>query len=39
MPIPEAKLSREIKESADCINYLAMSRNAESGAPTLGRGR
>ncbi|GJX31069.1 hypothetical protein Tco_0240924, partial [Tanacetum coccineum] len=38
MSILEAMLSREIKEFADYINYLAMSRNAESGAPTLGRG-
>ncbi|GJU20329.1 hypothetical protein Tco_1153671 [Tanacetum coccineum] len=39
MPIPEVMLSKEIKESIDYINYLAKSRNAQSGAPTLGSGQ
>ncbi|GJT60699.1 hypothetical protein Tco_1004232 [Tanacetum coccineum] len=39
MPILEVMLSKEIKESVDYINYLAKSRNAQSSAPTLGRGQ
>ncbi|GKD02771.1 hypothetical protein Tco_1177745 [Tanacetum coccineum] len=39
MPIPEAMMSREIKEPNDYLNYLAKYLNAQSGAPTLGRGQ
>nr|GEV63717.1 hypothetical protein [Tanacetum cinerariifolium] len=34
-----AMLSQTIKESADYLNYLAKSQNAQSGAPILRRGR
>ncbi|GKA87760.1 hypothetical protein Tco_0809524 [Tanacetum coccineum] len=39
IPILEAMMSREIKESIVYLNYLAKYLNAQSGAPTLGKGR
>ncbi|GJV36368.1 hypothetical protein Tco_1408845 [Tanacetum coccineum] len=36
--ILEAMLSQAIMEFADCLNYLAKSRNAQSCVPTLGKG-
>ncbi|GKC91585.1 hypothetical protein Tco_1152234 [Tanacetum coccineum] len=39
MSIPEAMMSREIKESDAYLNYLAKYLNAQSGSLTLGRGQ
>ncbi|GJV67714.1 hypothetical protein Tco_1483223 [Tanacetum coccineum] len=38
MPIPEAMISMEIKESDAYLNYLAKYPNAQSGAPTFWKG-
>ncbi|GJS62210.1 hypothetical protein Tco_0656994 [Tanacetum coccineum] len=39
MKILEAMLSQIIKESADNMNYLAKSKNTQSGAPIQGMGQ
>ncbi|GJV16092.1 hypothetical protein Tco_1361415 [Tanacetum coccineum] len=39
MPIPEAMMSREIKEFDAYLNYMAKYLNAQSGSLTLGRGQ
>nr|GEW64844.1 hypothetical protein [Tanacetum cinerariifolium] len=37
--IPDVILIEEIKASADCVNYLMMSRNTQPCVPTQGMGR